>query len=130
MSEKIENQYTLAEIRKIAERVAYILGGPFAGQYFSGVKMKFHHAYLLKSWAQPFLTKGEAVVQQQDKIILSFCKEGERSVPMDKMSEYMTTVNEYLNTKDTVETVGKIKLEWLKDLELEDCSVLYSLIEE
>ena len=64
MSEKTEKQFTLEEIKSIAEKITYIVGGRFAGTYFPGVTMKFQYSYLLKSWAVPFLNKAELIIQQ------------------------------------------------------------------
>jgi hypothetical protein len=116
---KITKDFTLLEIRMIAETIQYLLS----------LQMKAGTSYKIAQWGKPFSDKLQSILDRYNTIVLSFCKPGEITVPSDKNELCIKELNEFYNTQDTVE-FSLFKLEWVEDLTTNNITILHQFMDE
>lgn len=122
-------ELSLIEIRTIAEKIYSIIGGQIGNMQYEGLPISFGNSYSIGSWGKVFTDKVRTIYEGQDKIVLSFCQNGETQVPEDKIPEYYKELTEYLSTKDTI-TYTPFRPEWLGNLEIKNLSILHQFVEQ
>jgi len=121
-------EFTLVEIRTIAEKIHYLIGGQIGNVQFPGLSMKFGTSYSIGSWGKPFTDSAIEINKGQDKIVIAHCKEGNTFASNDD-PEFIKEIVEYLNTKDTI-SFNPFKINWLDNLDIQGLSILHQFVEE
>lgn len=121
-------EFTLAEIRTIAEKVYYLIGGQIGNIQYPGMQMKFGQSYSIGSWGKPFTDKVLNIYKGQDKIILAHSK-NENTFASNDDPNFVKEIVEYLNTTDTI-IFNPFQIKWLDNLDIQGLSILHQFVEE
>jgi hypothetical protein len=99
--------YSLAEIRTIAERVIYLLG----------LEMKWSILYRLAQWGKPFTDRYQDIIEVQNSIVKKYLEPGEYSVRGgEAFVKCSQETVDFLSTKDTLQVV-KLPIEVIEYLD-------------